>query len=234
MRIGILQADNVQAQFRDEFGDYAGMFRSLLENSASSEALEFRVYDVLRGDYPERIGDCDGYVITGSRESVYDDARWIARLADFVRSLHARRHKTVGICFGHQLIAHVLGGKTTAASVGWGVGVHEVRVVDKQPWMDPALPSINLLCSHKDQVLVLPERARVIASSEFCPLAGFALGSHFITFQGHPEFSTGYARALMNSRVELLGDAYEPGIRSLEHDTDETSVGRWMLNFVAG
>ena len=51
-------------------------------------ALRFEFFDVRRDSYPDRIEDCDGYLITGSRASVYDDEPWIARLKDFTRELN--------------------------------------------------------------------------------------------------------------------------------------------------
>ncbi|HBP14408.1 MAG TPA: GMP synthase, partial [Gammaproteobacteria bacterium] len=83
MRIGILKADSVRDEFQSQFGDYQGMFQRVLDSVAEG-ALEYRTYDVLAGDYPESIDACDGYVITGSRESVYDDQEWISRLGNFV------------------------------------------------------------------------------------------------------------------------------------------------------
>ena len=105
-RIGILQADSVREEFQDAFGDYPGMFRSLLSRAATDAALavDFAVVDVEHGDYPPEIDACDGYVITGSRESVYADLPWIADLSDYVRTLHQARKRTVGVCFGHQLV----------------------------------------------------------------------------------------------------------------------------------
>ena len=137
----------------------------------------------------------------------------------------------LGICFGHQLIAHVLGGETTPAARGWGVGVHEFRVEDAPPWMSGKLGSFRLLCSHRDQVVRLPRDARVFARSDFCPVAGYTLGEHFVTFQGHPEFLKPYAVILMQSRKELLESAYDKGIASLAETTDEGLVATWMLEF---
>ena len=230
MRIGILKADSVREEFQSEFGDYQCMFQRVLDSVARS-ALEYRTYDVLAGDYPESIDECDGYVITGSRESVYDEQDWIRRLGDFVIALHEQQKRTVGICFGHQLIAHVLGGETTPAVRGWGVGVHEFRVEDAPPWMSGKLGSFRLLCSHRDQVARLPRDARVFATSDFCPVAGYTLGEHFVTFQGHPEFLKPYAEILMQSRKELLESAYDKGIASLAETTDEGLVATWMLEF---
>ena len=172
MRIGILQTDSVREEFQDAFGDYPGMFRSLLSQAAAEAArpVEFAVYDVERGHYPAGVDACDGYVITGSRESVYADLPWIARLSDYVRTLHEARRKTVGVCFGHQLIAHALGGETRAADAGWGVGVHQVRIVGQAPWMQPARRAVSLLSSHKDQVVRAPPGARLLGSNDFCPI----------------------------------------------------------------
>jgi len=234
MRIGILKTDSVREEFQSEFGDYPAMFRAMLLASADDVVIEFHDYDVQQGEYPASLDECDGYLITGSRESVYDDQPWIHRLAEFVRQLDAERHKLVGICFGHQLIAHVLGGETRAADVGWAVGVQETQVVSPTQWMLPYRERFGLLSSHKDQVVRLPERAEVFASTALCPYSGFTIGDHILTFQGHPEFSKGYSRALMDLRRELLGEPrYSTGVESLGAPVHQTLVGRWIINFVA-
>jgi len=73
MIIGILKCDSVIPEYLDQFNDYPYMFQSLLEQVDPS--LEFIVYDVQAGIYPENISECDGYIITGSKDSVYDQPR---------------------------------------------------------------------------------------------------------------------------------------------------------------
>jgi len=234
MRIGILKTDSVREEFQHEFGDYPVMFRAVLMASADDVPIEFRDYDVQRGEYPASIDECDAYLITGSRESAYDDQPWIHRLAQFVQELDAARHTLVGICFGHQLIAHVLGGETRAAETGWAVGVQETQVLSPAEWMLPYRERFGLLSSHKDQVVRLPERAEVFASTPFCPNSGFTIGDHILTFQGHPEFSKGYSRALIELRRELLGEpGYSSGVESLGKPVHQSMVGRWIINFIA-
>lgn len=234
MRIGILKTDSVREEFQHEFGDYPAMFRAVLMASADDVPIEFRDYDVQRGEYPASIDECDAYLITGSRESVYDDQPWIHRLAQFVQELDAARHTLVGICFGHQLIAHVLGGETRAAETGWAVGVQDTQVLSPAEWMLPYRERFGLLSSHKDQVVRLPERAEVFASTPFCPNSGFTIGDHILTFQGHPEFSKGYSRALIELRRELLGEpGYSSGVESLGRPVHQSMVGRWIINFIA-
>ena len=232
MHVGILQADRVDPEHRARFGDYPAMFAETLRGSMDQEAT-FEYFDVRRERYPKAIRDCDGYLITGSRASVYEDDPWIARLIRFVGELHETRVRTIGICFGHQLIAQALGGVVGRAPAGWGVGVHAWKVVRGEPWMRPALREIRLLASHQDQVETLPPGARLLASSEFCPYAAFAVGDHMLAVQGHPEFTKAYAEFLLRKRKPLLGAAFEPGLRSLAQPTDAGVVARWIAGFLA-
>jgi GMP synthase-like glutamine amidotransferase len=235
MIIGILAADPALESLRDEFGNYIVMFKNLLQEGAEGRKLDFRAYDVIDFQYPVDIDECDGYIITGSRASVYDDESWIRELERFVLQLHAARKKLVGICFGHQLVAQALGGKTEAAEVGWGVGVHTHRVHEVADFMLPSKQEISLLVSHKDQVTELPEGARLLAGSDFCTHAMFQVDNHILTFQGHPEFVKGYSRGLMELRKEIVGiDKYTEGVASLARATDEKSVARWVLAFIEG
>ena len=152
MHLGILKVDSVRSEFVDEFGDYPDMFRQLLLQANPS--LQISVFDVQRGEIPTP-DDCDGYLITGSRDSVYDDLPWIPLLIEFVAKLRDQKIKLAAICFGHQLVAHFFGGKVGPAKAGWAVGVHASDIVERRSWMTPEVASLNLLSSHKDQVCLL-------------------------------------------------------------------------------
>ena len=238
LKIGILQTDSVLEEFQPEFGDYPAMFADLLNSAASrldDLSIELVVYRVAESEFTDAVSRCDGYLITGSRQSVYDDLPWIGELTDFVAQAMAANVRIVGICFGHQLLAHFFGGLTEPAAVGWSVGVHETRVVDPQPWMQPECPEFALLSSHKDQVARLPQGARIIARSDSCPCAGFVIGERVMTLQGHPEFNKSYAAALMGKRESLLGaEVFACGMDSLAQETHSEIVGLWILNFLCG
>ena len=99
--------------------------------------------------------------------------------------------------------------------------------------MEPPLSELALLCSHKDQVVKLPDGATRFATSEFCPCAGFVWNDIVLTFQGHPEFTKSYSAALMHMRDDILGpEVFARGMDSLEQDTHEGTVARWILNFL--
>ncbi len=236
MKIGILKADSVLDQFQPEFGDYPDMFVRILSDAASATGIDisFVTYDVEHGEYPENIDVCDGYVITGSKKSVYDDEAWIHDLQHYVVQLHEAKKKLVGVCFGHQMVAQALGGKTEPAAKGWGVGVHHSDLVASKAYMTPALAEIATIVSHKDQVTVLPPGAERLATSDFCPNSMYQVGEHIFCLQGHPEFVAGYSNALIHFRRELIGeDNFKSGIASLDQPIDGSSIAQWILRFIA-
>tara|TARA_R110002110_G_C13470229_1_gene720377 strand:+ start:14116 stop:14820 length:705 start_codon:yes stop_codon:yes gene_type:complete len=231
VKLGILKTDAVRTEWVPEFGEYPDMFIALLGRLDPS--LEFVVYDVEQGEYPRDIDEVDAYLITGSKSSVYDDKPWIATLMEFVRELDRRRKKLVGICFGHQLVAHALGGETGKSPKGWGVGLHRHRFTRRPHWHDQGEAEFAILVSHQDQVVSNAPGAEVLASSDFCENAVVQIGEHILTFQGHPEFVPGYSREIMEFRREIIGEpAYTEGMASLGESPESERIGRWILAFL--
>ncbi len=231
MKIGILRADTVRPHLAEEYGEYPDMFMSLL--SAQDGAVSYVVYDVEHEQYPADIHEVDAYLLTGSKSSVYDDDPWILRLTDFVRTLDAQRKKLVGICFGHQMVAHALGGEVTRSPRGWGVGVHDYTMSQLPDWHDGGEAQFQLLASHQDQVVTPAADAQVLGGSDFCESAVCQVGDHILTFQGHPEFVPGYSAALMDIRRDTIGeDTYVAARASLDRDPQSERVARWILGFL--
>ena len=158
------------------------------------------------GRYPADDERFDAYLVTGSKADSFGPDPWIQTLKTFLLDRYERGDKLLGVCFGHQLLALLLGGKAERASQGWGMGIHQYQLNERADWMSPALPDLTLLISHQDQVTRLPENARVIASSDFCPYAAYAIGDQVLCFQGHPEFVHDYSRELLELRQQHLGE----------------------------
>lgn len=226
MTLGLLQCDHVSPEFLDSRGDYDEMFRRWLPG-------DWRVYDLPAGDVPAAT-DCDGWVTTGSRLSVYDDVAWIHRFAALVREIHAANRPFLGVCFGHQMMAQALGGRVARSPRGWGVGVHRFHVREHEPWMNPPLDSISVLMSCQDQVEEPPPHAVVLASSEHCPVALFRCGS-LLGIQGHPEWHADYAAALLSSRRDRIGgEIADRATASLTTPTHSAELARWSQNWLRG
>lgn len=231
MKIAILKADTVRPELAAHHGEYPAMFKSLLRQV--DPTIEFSTYDVEHQQYPRSTDGVDAWLLTGSKASVYDDEAWIGELKQFVRRLHQEQRTLIGICFGHQLIAQALGGSSEKAAVGWGVGIHNARWMKAPQWIANPGDGFNLLVSHQDQVSVPAPGSQVLAGSEFCPVAMCQLGDHILSLQGHPEFEPEYARALMNTRRERLGeDTYQRGIATLDQASDQRQVAQWIVDFI--
>lgn len=233
MHIGLLQCDSVDADLRAIHGDYPDMFTRMVTAGGLDATLT--CYDLPAGSRPRGTGDCDAWLITGSRHGVEDESGWIADAHDLVRGIVAARRPVVGICFGHQLVASALDGRAGRSERGWGVGAHAFPVREPRPWMQPAQRWLRLLVSHRDQVHVPPTGARSLAGDAFCPHAITAVGDRVLTFQGHPEFAPGYVRAVMARRRAQLGEVtYAAGIASLDAGHDGAVAARWIARFIAG
>lgn len=231
MRIGILETGKPDPDVISKYGSYAEMFQRLF--LAVDDQLQFNVYQVTEGQYPENVDECDAYLITGSKFSVYDAESWIIELQDYVISLHGRRKKLIGICFGHQIIAHALGGLAQKSEKGWGVGNTISYIEGETTWKPDDSKTYSLLMSHQDQVVKLPANAILIASSMHCVNDSFQIANHILTFQGHPEFSEDYLKYSMNKRRDLIGEeTYHKAMDSLKRSHEGQLVAQWLVKFI--
>ncbi|WP_191833488.1 amidotransferase [Pseudomonas fluorescens] len=232
LRICILETDVLRPELIGQYQGYGRMFEQLFTRQPI--AAEFDVYNVMNGEYPADDQVFDAYLVTGSKADSFGDDPWIETLKAFLLARYQRGDKLLGVCFGHQLLALLLGGKSERANQGWGVGTHRYVMNAKAPWMNPQVEELTLLISHQDQVTRLPENATVIASSDFCPNAAYHIGDQVLCFQGHPEFIHDYSRALLELRQDKLGqEVYRKGIDSLAHEHQGSTVAEWMMRFVA-
>jgi len=230
-RVGLIACDSIWEPLRSAHGDYADMYGALLRAAGADVDLE--TYAAHRGELPDSVSDCAAWLISGSRAAVYDESLpWIAGLAQFARAAHAAGRPQVGICFGHQLLAHALGGRTEPASEGWGIGNIEVRL-RATPYGAPPRTTLKLFMAHQDQVTRLPPGALWLAEAAHCPHAAFALDDCVLGIQPHPEFTAAFMRDMtLEGSFRLPPARRAAALASYVEPVDNDSVGPWLADFL--
>lgn len=231
MKLGILNATTPAEEAHFQMPELANFQRFFAQTSHNLTLVEYRITE---GDFPPTVTACDAYLVTGSPQGVYDPDPWIATLADFLRHSFAAGRKLVGICFGHQMLAHALGGHAEKAAAGWGMGLRRFAIAATPPWMMPAPPQGQLYFCHQDQVVRLPAGAQRLAGDAFCPNTIFVIGDQVLGIQGHPEFSTAFMARLIDALGEQAGATVAAqAAASLQSGApDGAVVAQWVVNFL--
>ena len=87
--------------------------------------FRFTTLAVVDGIFPNHLDDYDGYLISGSAYGVYDDILFHFATYRFNPEDPSSQKATFWRCFGHQIIAHALGGKAKWDKVGsWHVNAY--------------------------------------------------------------------------------------------------------------
>ena len=240
MHIAILLAGHTNKAMPQRFHDYHDMFKILFQSLPNGRDFRFTTLAVVDDIFPSQIDDYDGYLISGSAYGVYDEAPFIRRLIELIRQIHLAKKPLFGVCFGHQIIAHALGGRAQKYDNGWVLGTTEVTLtnlpnwVEEKDWAHAKNKTINLIHVHQDQVTKLPRGAERIGTNRHCRNAAFVIGDTVFAVQGHPEFEESYTDALLCLLEDRAGKDHVIAAReSLSTRHDGQRVANWVLAFFA-
>lgn len=93
-----------------------------------------------------------------------------------------------------QLIARVKGGKVGRARKGPELSLGNITIVKEavapENYFGEEVPAnLRIIKAHQDEVLELPESAKVLAYSSMYEVEMYSIEDNFLCIQGHPEYN---------------------------------------------
>ncbi|MEA9389819.1 glutamine amidotransferase [Acerihabitans sp. TG2] len=155
-------------------------------------------------------------MISGSWAMVTDRLPWSERTGAWLRDAFHAGMPMLGICYGHQLLAHALGGTVGDNPNGLEMGLLPVTLTAQA--QDDALlgsfPShFTAYLTHKQSVLVPPVGAQVLATSDMDHCQIIRYSDRVLSSQFHPEFTADTMLACISRN--------ETALKRLGRDVDE-------------
>ena len=134
-----------------------------------------------------------GVLILGSGASVNETIPWQSELSEWLAPRLQSGLPAMGLCYGHQLLAHVLGGEVGFLTPNRAKvqGLREVPLLADRLW-GPAC-SGPMVVSHGELVTRLPPGAALRGATDVCAVEAFASEQLPVWgIQAHPEATTAF------------------------------------------
>lgn len=182
--------------------DFGGQYGHLIARRMRELGYQVYHYPVDRMNreaLQQAVSESRAVILSGGPLSVWQEAH------DHVAELAVRSGKpALGICYGHQLLAKVLGGEV-GPSPRPEFGRTELEILESDPLFQGMSKRLMVWMSHNDAVLKPPPGARVLARSPGSPVAAMRLGMVY-GVQWHPEVHhTEHGRTLLGNWAFLAG-----------------------------
>ncbi len=212
---------------RARHGDFPHWFR--LASGLARERIQ--VIDVAAGEPLPRATEVAGALITGSAAMVTERAVWSERTAGWIRDAMDHALPMFGVCYGHQLMAHALGGRVDYLPGGREIGTLTIACLAGAA-DDPLLASLpgsfRAHATHEQSVLEAPAGAQVMARSARDPHHLLRYGPQALSVQFHPEFNAEVMRAYIHrKRHDVTREGADP--TSIFRAVAPTPVARQLL-----
>jgi GMP synthase (glutamine-hydrolysing) len=183
-----------------------------------------------RGRLPRPRG-IDAAVITGSGAMVTQRLGWSERTADWLRDAAEASIPMLGVCYGHQLLAHAFGGHVDYNPRGREIGTVEIECLPAARH-DLLLQGVPLRfrahATHLQSVLKPPSGAVVLARSSLDNSQAVRFAPRVWGVQFHPEFNVTHMRGYLRERFDVIrSEGLDP--RDLQRGVSAAPHARRLL-----
>lgn len=209
------------------FSDYFIQAMSLQEN--------FTVCNVHHGaTLPWDIESFSRVIITGSAAMVTEQTEWMTNTQRWLETAIKQKCPILGVCFGHQLLADMLGGEVAYNPKGRHMGISECRLntighSDKLLGGLSQDGTFNTLVSHQQSVIKAPDSVKVLGSCDRDENHAFRYQDHVWGVQFHPEWTPAIMQAYIKQRHDdLVADGLNP--KSLIDQLQPCEPARQLLD----
>jgi GMP synthase (glutamine-hydrolysing) len=199
-QIALIKTGNTIEQIRLVHGDFEVWFA---QGMGVTDLLQV---DVLKYQVFPAAQSLAGVVITGSPAMVSAREDWSEQTAEWLDKIVKKGVPVLGVCYGHQLLAHALGGKAGPNPNGRQIGTVKAELIDgaKDDPLLGYLPStFAAQASHSEVVLELPPGAERLATSPLDNNFAIRFAENAWGVQFHPEFSG----TIMSEYIRYRSDA---------------------------
>jgi GMP synthase (glutamine-hydrolysing) len=192
----IIRTGRAPASIRARHGDFPHWFRL----GSQLPLQQLLVVDVEAGERLPSLREVAGAMITGSAAMVTERLPWSERTAGWIRDAMDVELPLFGVCYGHQLMAHALGGRVDYLPGGREIGTQSIEMLPHHAH-DPLLSALpaafRAQTTHEQSVLEPPGGSVILARSARDPHHLLRYGAKAISTQFHPEFNADVMRADM-------------------------------------
>lgn len=195
-----------------DLAQHADDFEHWIEQGLGKLNLPVKVIDPRTATSLPDCQDIAGAVITGSHAMVTDRAPWSENLAVWLRDAVQQQIPLLGICYGHQLLAHALGGQVDYHPAGIEIGsvtIDKTEAANDDPLFHDLPPVFMAHVVHRQSVRTLPANAVLLASNAFEAHHAYRIGEFAWGVQFHPEFDHETMRSYL---THLANDLEKNGV----------------------
>jgi len=223
----IIRTGRAPDNIRGRHGDFPHWFRICTRLLPQ----QVQVVDVAGGESLPPPQQVAGAMITGSAAMVTERIAWSERTAGWIRQAMDIELPLFGVCYGHQLMAHALGGHVDYLPGGREIGTHPIELLHgagADPLAVKLPSSFRAHTTHEQSVLEPPRGSTVLARSARDPHQLLRHGPKAVSTQFHPEFNADVMRAYIRRKhADMRREGSDP--QRTFGDVAATPIARRLL-----